>query len=57
MIRIPVSGAAALLVLTATLLAGCGVDGPPERPAAPRTPAKSSISMSGHATTGVVTEL
>ena len=35
----------------------CGVDGPPERPAAPKTAPKSNVSISGHATMGVITEL
>lgn len=46
------------LALIAVLgLAACGVDGPPERPTAPKTPPKSSVSVSGHATMGVVSEL
>ncbi|WP_166461918.1 hypothetical protein [Paracoccus alkanivorans] len=38
----------AILAVTA-----CGVDGPPERPAAQ----KPGVSISGHATVGAVTEL
>ena len=34
-----------------------GVDGPPERPAAPKTAPKSNVSISGHAMMGVMTEL
>lgn len=45
---------AILMVMT---LAACGVDGPPERPAAPKTQSQSNVSISGHATVGVVTEL
>ena len=45
-----------IAVLAVTALAACGVDGPPERPA-PKTPPKSSVSISGHATMGVITEL
>ncbi|MDP5308049.1 hypothetical protein [Paracoccus spongiarum] len=46
------------LALIAILgLAACGVDGPPERPAAPTTPPKSTVSISGEATMGVISEL
>lgn len=37
--------------LAVAALAACGVDGPPERPA------QSGVSISGHATVGVSTEL
>ena len=46
-----------IAILAVTALAACGVDGPPERPAAPRTEPKSNVSISGYATTGVVAEL
>ncbi|WP_165455753.1 hypothetical protein [Paracoccus subflavus] len=47
-----------ITILVVTGLAGCGVDGPPERPVpAPRTAAQSNVSISGHATMGVITEL
>lgn len=46
------------LALIAVLgLAACGVDGPPVRPSAPQTPAKSSVTLSGDARIGVATEL
>lgn len=46
------------LVLIAVLgLAACGVDGPPERPSAPKTAPKSGVSISGYATIGTITEL
>ena len=48
-----------LVAMAAVIMAlqGCGVDGPPERPAAPTTPAKSTVAISGDATMGVQTEL
>ncbi|MBC9247847.1 argininosuccinate lyase [Paracoccus sp. 11-3] len=39
------------------VLQGCGVDGPPERPAAPATAPKSNVSISGYGVMGVQTEL
>ena len=49
---------AVVVVVLILVLNGCGVDGPPERPAAaPKTAPKSNISISGHATMGVITEL
>ena len=45
-----------IAILAVTALAACGVDGPPERPA-PKTAPKSNVSISGHATMGVITEL
>ena len=45
-------------ILAVAAVAACGVDGPPERPAsAPKTAPKSNVSISGHATMGVITEL
>ncbi len=48
---------AATIALPALMvLQGCGVDGPPERPAtAPKTEAQSSVSVSGYGTIGVTT--
>lgn len=47
-----------IAILAVMAMAACGVDGPPERPAAaPKTAPKSNISISGHATMGVITEL
>lgn len=46
-----------IAILAVTALAACGVDGPPERPMAPKTAPESNVSISGHATMGVMTEL
>lgn len=47
-----------IALLAVTGLMACGVDGPPERPStAPATAPQSSVSISGHATVGVITEL
>ncbi|MBO9453852.1 hypothetical protein J7376_09365 [Paracoccus sp. R12_1] len=46
-----------LTLIAVLALSACGVDGPPERPTAPKTPPKSGVSISGHATVGVVSEL
>ncbi|MFC3166540.1 MULTISPECIES: hypothetical protein [Paracoccus] len=46
-----------IAILAVMAVAACGVDGPPERPAAPKTAPKSNVSISGHATMGVITEL
>lgn len=51
-----------LAILAVLVASACGVDGPPERPAAaaqaaPRTPGQSSVALSGHATVGVVSGL
>ena len=46
-----------IAILMVLALAACGVDGPPERPTAPKTPPQSNVSISGYATMGVVTEL
>ncbi|SNR39041.1 hypothetical protein [Paracoccus sediminis] len=46
-----------IAILAVAAVAACGVDGPPERPAPPRTAPESNISISGHATMGVITEL
>ena len=43
-----------LAFLTIAALSACGVDGPPERPAAKP---QSGVSISGHATVGTITEL
>lgn len=49
---------AALVVVLLLVLASCGVDGPPQRPAAPAaSTANPNVSISGHATIGVITEL
>ena len=46
-----------IAILAVAAVAACGVDGPPERPATPKTAPKSNVSISGHATMGVITEL
>lgn len=46
----------AIIVVLLLVLGSCGVDGPPERPSAPRTPAQTSVAISGDATIGVATE-
>ena len=46
-----------IATLAVMAVAACGVDGPPERPVAPKTAPKSNVSISGHATMGVITEL
>jgi predicted small lipoprotein YifL len=46
-----------IAILAVAAVAACGVDGPPERPTVPKTPPKSNVSISGHATMGVITEL
>ncbi|WP_167621245.1 hypothetical protein [Paracoccus sp. AK26] len=46
-----------IAILAVAAVAACGVDGPPERPMAPRTAPQSNVSISGHATMGVITEL
>ena len=46
-----------IAILAVIAVTACGVDGPPERPAAPKTAPKSNVSISGHATMGVITEL
>ncbi|WP_295045614.1 argininosuccinate lyase [uncultured Paracoccus sp.] len=46
-------------ILAVTAVAACGVDGAPERPVtpAPKTAPQANVSISGHATMGVATEL
>ena len=44
------------LLVAALTLSACGVDGAPRRPAAKPEP-QSGVTISGHATVGVVTEL
>lgn len=46
-----------IAILAVAAVAACGVDGPPERPMAPKTALQSNVSISGHATMGVITEL
>ena len=47
-----------IAILAVMAVAACGVDGPPERPAmAPKTAPQSNVSISGHATVGVITVL
>ena len=46
-----------IAILAVAAVAACGVDGPPERPMAPKTAPHSNVSISGHATMGVITEL
>ena len=46
-----------IAILAVIAVAACGVDGPPKRPGAPKTAPKSNVSISGHATMGVITEL
>ena len=46
-----------IAILAVAAVTACGVDGPPERPAAPKTAPKSNVSISGHSTMGVITEL
>ncbi|WP_170162175.1 hypothetical protein [Paracoccus siganidrum] len=43
-----------MAILAVIAVAACGVDGPPQRPAAQQQP---NVSISGHATVGVITEL
>lgn len=57
MTRFSLSRTAALLAVTASLLAGCGVDGPPERPAAQTLQQQGKVTVSGDARIGVVAEL
>lgn len=48
---------AVIVIVLLLVLQGCGVDGPPERPAAPTTAPKSNVSISGYGVMGVQTEL
>lgn len=48
---VPTLRAAVILVLTVGPMAACGVDGPPERPAA--KPQQSGVQVSGEARIGV----
>lgn len=44
-----------LIAATVAALAGCGVDGPPvQPPPAPKTP---GVTLSGHATMGVISRI
>lgn len=43
-----------LAIMAVVALGACGVDGPPERPVAKP---QQGVTVSGHATAGVVTEL
>ena len=48
---------AGVIVVLLLVLSGCGVDGPPQRPSAAATTSNPNVSISGHATVGVITEL
>lgn len=45
-----------IALLAFAAVAACGVDGPPERPAA-KPATQPGVTISGHATVGVITEL
>ena len=46
-----------IAILAVMAMTACGVDGPPERPAAPKTTGATTVSISGDARVGVVTGL
>ena len=46
-----------IVMVPLLVLSACGVDAPPQRPGPVAPEQKPNVSVSGHATVGVITEL